>query len=526
MPTTTKTQATSTSPEFSPLSIARMLWKRRRLAIAVWLVISALTAVVVQRLQAVYKAEVLVLVDPQRIPENFVSSTVGSDIADRLALISQDIMSRTRLLKIINSYNLYPQQRQRLTEDEIVQQMRKDINVTVEHSWTGGRMAAFRLSYQGTDPKTIAEVANRLAGLYVAENYRSRENQAEGTVQFLDNQLDEAKRSLDEQEAKVSQFKLQHNGELPQQENSILTALGDMRVQLQGAQDAINRGQNDKMMLETTLSSAESEEAALVRSLQPKAHGSALLIGDSSRPKTNVELLESKLQALRTRYTPNHPDVQEAERELAIAKRDEQVELANAPKPSTNSDGSNANRQAASGQQVVVTPELLRDRERIAGLRTQLIATKRNLEAATKARENLIGQIAGAESRTNRLPIVEQEMAALTRDYQISQANYKSLLDKKLAAGVATDMERSKKSERFNIIDPARAPQKPFKPQRAALTTVGSIVGLAIGLLLGFGLEYRKQELLGEWELPFGTVILGRVPVIQMSHDRKALNVS
>jgi uncharacterized protein involved in exopolysaccharide biosynthesis len=132
-----------------------MLWKRRRLAIAVWLVISALTAVVVQRLQAVYKAEVLVLVDPQRIPENFVSATVGSDIADRLALISQDIMSRTRLLKIINSYNLYPQQRQRLTEDEIVQQMRKDINVTVEHSWTGGRMAAFRLSYQGTDP-TVA----------------------------------------------------------------------------------------------------------------------------------------------------------------------------------------------------------------------------------------------------------------------------------------------------------------------------------------------------------------------------------
>jgi len=258
MPTTTKTQATS--PEFLPLSIVRMLWRQRRLALATWLVISAIAAVVVQRLPSIYKAEVLVLVDPQRIPENFVSSTVGSDIADRLALISQDIMSRTRLLKIIDNYDLYPRQRLHLTDEEVVQQMRKDINVTVEHSWTGGRMAAFRLSYRGTDPKTIAEVANRLAGLYVAENYRSRENQAEGTVQFLDSQLDEAKRSLTEQEAKVSHFKLQHNGELPQQENSILTTLGDMRVQLQGAQDAINRTQNDKMMLETTLASAESEE--------------------------------------------------------------------------------------------------------------------------------------------------------------------------------------------------------------------------------------------------------------------------
>lgn len=524
MPTTTKTQATSTSPEFSPLSIARMLWKRRWIAIAVWLVISAGTAVVVQRLQAVYKAEVLVLVDPQRIPENFVSSTVGSDIADRLALISQDIMSRTRLLKIIETYNLYPDQRQRLTEDEVVQRMRKDINVTVEHSWTGGRMAAFRLSYQDTDPKTTAEVANRLAGLYVAENYRSRESQAEGTVQFLDNQLDEAKRSLDEQEAKVSRFKLQHNGQLPQQENSILTSLGDMRVQLQGTQDAINRGQNDKMMLETTLSSAESEEAALVRSLQPKAHGSTLF-GDLNKPKTQVELLEGKVQTLRMRYTPNYPDVQEAEQELAIAKREEQAELASAANSPAISGTADANRDTTSGEQNV-TPELLRDRERIAGLRTQLASTKRNLEAASKARGYLITQIASAESRVNQLPIVEQEMAALTRDYQISQANYKSLLDKKLAAGVATDMERSKKSERFNIVDAAQVPEKPFKPQRGILTSVGSIAGLALGLLLGFGLEYRKHKLLGEWELPFGTVILGRVPVIQMSHDKKVLNAS
>ena len=524
MPTTTKTQATSTSPEFSPLSIARMLWKRRWIAIAVWLVISAGTAVVVQRLQAVYKAEVLVLVDPQRIPENFVSSTVGSDIADRLALISQDIMSRTRLLKIIETYNLYPEQRQRLTEDEVVQRMRKDINVTVEHSWTGGRMAAFRLSYQGTDPKTTAEVANRLAGLYVAENYRSRESQAEGTVQFLDSQLDEAKRSLDEQEAKVSRFKLQHNGQLPQQENSILTSLGDMRVQLQGTQDAINRGQNDKMMLETTLSSAESEEAALVRSLQPKAHGSTLF-GDSNKPKTQVELLEGKLQALRMRYTPNYPDVQDAERELAIAKREEQAEMASAANSPAISGSAEANRDTTSGEQIV-TPELLRDRERIAGLRTQLASTKRNLEAASKARSYLITQIASAESRVNQLPIVEQEMAALTRDYQISQANYKSLLDKKLAAGVATDMERSKKSERFNIVDSAQVPEKPFNPQRGILTSVGSVAGLALGLLLGFGLEYRKHELLGEWELPLGTIILGRVPVIQMSHDKKVLNAS
>jgi hypothetical protein len=114
------------------------------------------------------------------------------------------------------------------------------------------------------------------------------------------------------------------------------------------------------------------------------------------------------------------------------------------------------------------------------------------------------------------LPLVEQQMASLTRDYENSKTNYKSLLDKKLAAGMATDMELRQQAERFTIIDPARVPEKPAKPNRLLLGGMGAALAIALGLLMGFVLEIRKNVILGEWELPADMVVLGRIPVIEM----------
>ena len=406
------------------------------------------------------------------------------------------------------------------SDSEIIQEMRKDISVKVEHSWTGGKMAAFRLGYQGRNPQLVAEVANRLAGLYAAENLRSREDQAEGTVQFLDDQLEQAKQSLNEQEAKVSEFKRLHNGELPEQENSLLGKVGSLRMQLQGTQDALNRLQDDKMMLETSLSGAQELEAAQRASSQARVRGisgSSLSPGEPAASRS--ELLQAKLNDLRLRYTPDHPDVQAVERELAEAKQQEQQQTALLLKSTrlNKPDSESTQTGSVSEEPPTLNVDLLQGQQRIASLRTQLAGIKHNIALQTKQREALIDQIAASESRINELPIVEQHMAALTRDYQNSQSNYKSLLDKKLAAGMATDMEHSKKSERFEVIDPAKRAEKPFKPNRIVLSAIGSLAGLVIGMGIGLGLEFRNSYLLGEWELPSEVVILGRVPMIAES---------
>src|SRR5664279_1287988 len=125
---------------FPALSVVRMLWKRRWPVLALSLSGSALSIAIVRALPSVYQAEAVVLVDSQKIPESFVSPTVSGDVADRLALITQNIMTSARLLDTINNFSLYREERPRLTQEELLRKMRDDISVSFEKSWTGGQM--------------------------------------------------------------------------------------------------------------------------------------------------------------------------------------------------------------------------------------------------------------------------------------------------------------------------------------------------------------------------------------------------
>jgi succinoglycan biosynthesis transport protein ExoP len=512
------TIARSPSSILQKLSILRMLWKRKWLAATLWLAGSLLSIVVVRLLPSVYTAEAVVLVDSQKIPENFVSSTVSGDIAGRLALISQNIMTSTRLLDIINTFALYQNERKRLTQEELLGKMRDDISVDFEKSWTGGKMQSFRLGYRGRNAKTVAEVANRLAGLYVAENVRARESQAEGTVDFLRQQLQEAKRSLDEQEQKVAEFKREHNGTLPEQQSPLLGTLSSLSVELQGVQTSVDRAQENELSLKAAMSAAESSEASLRASLQRESRGSGSIITDSGKVlKTRSEVLDEHLRALRLKYTADYPEVQTLETELSEAKREESEESVAASTGGSGAPGRRASIDVANQRPTIVSPELIQSKERIATLRAQIEIAKHQINSLEKQRDRLAAAISDCRARISQLPLVEQEMTGLKRNYEESANNYNSLLQKKLAAGVATDMEHSQKSERFTVIDPARSPQKAIKPNRPMLAIVGSLASLVVGLLSGFLLEYRKQIFLGEWELPAGTVVLGRVPLIQMT---------
>ncbi len=206
-------------PEFSPLSIARMLWKHRLMVLIVAIVGSLLSVVVVHQLPSIYRSEALILVDSQKIPERYVSPTGETDVAERLASISQEILSTTRLQKIIDDFGLYRDDRTKLVKEEIIERMRKDINITLENGAGQGRTTAFHVGYQGRNPTLVTEVASQLANLFIEEDLQTRARQAEGTADFIDSQLNEAKKTLDDLEAKVSKYKLAHNGDLPEQES-------------------------------------------------------------------------------------------------------------------------------------------------------------------------------------------------------------------------------------------------------------------------------------------------------------------
>jgi uncharacterized protein involved in exopolysaccharide biosynthesis len=233
--------------------------------------------------------------------------------------------------------------------------------------------------------------------------------------------------------------------------------------------------------------------------------------------KPRSEVLREQLRQLRLRYSPEYPDVQVLERQLAEATREESEEADSALHQKSGATDSTAINSRTNARPAIVSPELLQLKERITSIRAQIEVANHQLESLEKERQQLALAISDCQARINKLPLVEQEMAALKRNYEESSNNYNSLLQKQLAAGIATDMERSQKSERFAVIDAARVPEKPVRPKRSLLAAGGCVASLILALLAGFMLELRKHTFLGEWELPAGTVVLGRVPFIRMA---------
>jgi len=530
-----KSAGSSTLPiAIHPLSLIKAVWNHKVLCLAVFLLLSLATMLVVRRLPSVYRAEAAILVESQRIPEKFVSATVNPDLQDRLNILSEQILSYTRLMELIQRYDLYHQERAHLVREEIVEKMRADITIKPERSGTGtGRPGAFRISYQGSNPNVVAQVTNQVANFFIEENLRQREIEAVGTSQFLESQLAEAKKRLEEQETMLSRYKLQFNGELPQQENALIASTGQAKVQLMGVQDAINRAEQNKAMLEASLSSAQAAEAALTQMLRgPSGADSEARRTVAGLPAAQLvvplppkesDLLETQLAQLKLRYSEDHPDVRRAKDALERARAAEKKSAISVPKPSP---------PALSGEPRVPAPVpasgpanlapqagqvLVGSRERVDSLKLQISAADHEIESLNKERQTIMRELNSMQTRIEKLPVREQQLAAVTRDYETTKAAYQSLLDKKLSADVAADMEKRQKAERFVMLESARVPELPVKPKRLVLDAGGCIFALAIGIALAIALEFRKGVLMGEWELPSNVEILGRVPKITMA---------
>jgi polysaccharide chain length determinant protein (PEP-CTERM system associated) len=457
-----------------------MLWKRKILILLSWIAVSVTTFVTVYRLPSVYKADTLILVDSQKIPEKYVTSTVSTELQDRLMTINQQILSSTRLQKIIDDFGLYAQEKKTLVQEEILEKVRTDISLNLEASGTGNRPGAFRIGYEGTNPTLVAQVANRIANLYIEENLKTREVQAEGTSEFIENQLKEAKKTLDELEVTLSKYKLAHNGNLPEQQGALSAAVAGLQVELQGNQDAINRAQQNKVLLQGTVDVAEAGAGSSPNRERP-ADSSEASANDNPLPRKDSEFLQAQYNALLKTYLPTYPKM------VALQHQIDKVKMADD-----------------------------RDSARIENLRKEILLADDEIRRRNTERERILKSIAQYQARIEQLPVREQEMAQLTRDYEMSKQNYKSLLDKKLSAEMASDMEHRQKSERFTVLDPARVPEKPIKPKRGILNMMGCSIGLALGLLLGVGWEFKQNLFLGEWELPPSAVVLARLPHIEI----------
>src|SRR6185436_12915851 len=230
--------------QYTPEEILRLLWCRRGIIVGMT-VLATLSAVAIGlRIPNTYKSEALILVVPQKVPESYVRTTVTTVIEERLRLISEQILSRSRLEKVILDFDLYPELRAKMPMEQVVAQMRPDITVDPI------RDDAFKVSFLADTPRKAMIVAERLGNMVIVENADDREKTSKGINQFLESQLEEQKRRLVDQENKLEEFRRRNAGELPSQVESNLQALRNAQNQISTLSESIDRDRDRRLLLE------------------------------------------------------------------------------------------------------------------------------------------------------------------------------------------------------------------------------------------------------------------------------------
>jgi polysaccharide chain length determinant protein (PEP-CTERM system associated) len=415
-----------------------------------------------------YVSQTLVLIEQQKVPEDYVKPVVAEDLEARLASMKEQILSRSRIQPIIERFNLFTDNK--ATMDDRVEMTQKAIGIKPIPSARGG-MPGFFITFKAQDARTAQQVCGEITSLFVSENLSAREQSAEGTTDFLKQQLADSKRNLDEQDAKLAAFQQKYLGRLPEQEPSNANALQALTTQLDAANQTVNRAQQTVTFLEAIVSQQ-------TRELQ---HTDSATGVSADERRAQLKALIAQKQELETLYTPDHPDV------VAISRRiaDLQAEIAHVPA------------QPAPATAAVTSP----DTPQLQQLKAQLHAAQQAMAAAKQEQTGIEKQVRTYEARIDSSPQVEQEYKQVTRDHDTALQFYNSLLTKMNESSMATALEQRQQGEQFRVMDAPNLPDAPTFPNPFVFAGGGFAVGLFLGLLIAALLEYRDTSLRNERDI-------------------------
>jgi len=477
-----------------------------------------------------YRAATLILVTPQKVPVDYVRPTVTSRIEDRLQSIGQEIMSRTRLEQIISEFKLYQEEVNSLTSEEIVELMRKDITVQIR-----GRESYFTISYVGKDPRVVTMVTNKLASLFIEENLKFREQQAQGTTEFLSIELNATKAKLEEQEKVVTQFKRQFMYELPDQRDTNLSILGKLQQQLQTIGDTLKSTQDRKLIIQKQLTEMRNMATLLTRQEvleEEKAPPSNTQTSSLPPLKPRVrnpgelqlEQLKNHLSELETKYTKKYPDVISTKKRIAELEK----KIENGKSSMQQAEDEKVEKEISSPTIITAASGVSQGKKKeekmgsgidpfYAEMEGQLAVTDLDIKRLKDEEVKTKAKMAEYQGRIENSPIRELAMTNLTRDYQNTKETYQTLLRKNQEAQQAENLERRQKGEQFKVIDPARIPEKPFKPDIPKIL----LFSLLLGIGSGFGMAFFREQMdrsfrdAEDLEATLGFKVLANIPKIE-----------
>jgi polysaccharide chain length determinant protein (PEP-CTERM system associated) len=485
-----------------------------------------------------YKATTLILLEPQSIPESFIRSTVTETVEGRLRTMSEQIRSRTNLEKIIKEFQLDQKpdptasskgwevftrflpslkssstlqgqtpESERGNTQRLVDAIRQNLQANlVSGSSSGkGQNVAFEISLEWNDIDLVAPVTNAVAARFIQDNLSAREEVAMGTTDFLDTETSALRVEIESREKELEAFKKAHMGMLPDQLQSNINILNQLRDRVQNLERRLDQEKQQSIILRSQYQIAQVEREAAASTLRQERgrHASGGSLTGSEGQASGEELvrgsledLERELKRLASSYTEQHPDI------VALKKRISALR-AEGTRKDESTPGNSVSTRSDSSQ---------------GRLNLQLAAINTNIESYKAEIKETEKELEIYRTRVERTPQVEMELNKILRDYQTVRQRYDGLLTKKMDAKLAEQMEKRKKGEQFRILDPAIRPSKPFKPDPLRIV----LMSLGVGLGLGCGLAYFRESLdpafysREELEAYLGTEVIVSLPIAEL----------
>lgn len=400
-----------------------------------------------------YTSQTLVLVAKPTVPAEYVRPVVTEDLNRRLASMQEQILSRSRLEPVIEQFGLFHDDRNKVHVEELIDRLRKSIEIsplapmagTEDHSMPG-----FSVKVTFDNPQSAQQICTSITSMFMEQNASALEQQAVRTTSFLSEELDKAKAKLDQQDAKLAQFKRQYMGSLPEETQTNLGVLMSLNSQLEANSQALNRAQQDKAFGESLL----DQQEALWKASQSGQNPETM--------ENQIRIVQEQLTALEGLYTPKHPDVMKKRNQLEELKK----KMAEAPETPS----------ASKEKRPSVEPS------QIQQLRANLRQQSLNIADLTKRQTQVQDQIRVLQGRVQASPMVEQQLKEFMRNYQSAADFYNELLKNREHSAMATSLAHQQEGEQFRVLDPPSLPAGPSFPKK--INFVGDGLGAGLGLAL------------------------------------------
>lgn len=462
-----------------------------------------------------YLSSTTILVQAQRVPGDYVKSIVTTGLNERISTISQQILSRSNLEKIIDEFGLYsePDYKNMYLEDKI-KNMRQRVNVELTNTRRGAD--AFTISFKGKEPETVMRIANTLARFFMDENLKIREAQAVGTSEFLDAELEKTRKKLVEREQALSDYRAKYLGGLPDELESNLRTLDRLQQQLTDRQAILLEAKNNITLLENQVSGLRQRAQEKVSILRNQGNSELKNVVAPSEEELDLKRAEEVLESMLVKYTEHHPDVIKFKKKTAqlrenVAKKKKDVERLKKKTREWN----------ALKPLVDISERFSDEKNQESQLLLQISQLKNDVQKYQTAITAIENKMIVYQDRVENTPKREQELLSLKRDYGNIRDVYSSLLDRKLEAELAVNMEKKQKGEQFRILDHARLPEKPISPdvKKLLMFCIASALGFSGGCIFLFEMfnsAVRRDE---DIEEQLGLPILASVTRLKKDGD-------